>query len=195
MSDLAGVAPTELRPGEDPVTRFITEVEAVQGTVARTGPDGLVDAVRSALADAGARRVALAADLGVARARIATALLADGLEVRHYEAVARDRNVARNLEATVTGCLAAVAATGSILTGGSAGRAGALIAPVHVCVVEEGRILGGLLAVLRHASTLGVSAMAFQSGPSRTADIEKTLVLGMHGPKRVHVVLLSGAPA
>lgn len=55
--------------------------------------------------------------------------------------------------------------------------------------------MDGLLAVLRHAGTLGVSGMAFQSGPSRTADIEKTLVLGMHGPKRVHVVLLNGTLA
>jgi L-lactate dehydrogenase complex protein LldG len=35
-------------------------------------------------------------------------------------------------------------------------------------------------------------AMNFVSGPSRTADIEQTLVLGAHGPYRVHIVLVNG---
>jgi len=148
--------------------------------------------VLAALESVGARRVALAADLGGAREAIAGHLREAGLEVAMYEDVASDRSVSRNLDATVTGCIAAVAATGSILTGGASGRAGALIAPTHVCVVEEGRILDGLLAILRLAATSGASAMALQSGPSRTADIEKTLILGMHGPKHVHCILLDG---
>lgn len=192
MAELHDLAPTELRPGEDRVTRFISELEAVSGTAARSAPDGLAEAVLAALRSVDATRVALAADLAGAREAIAAHLREAGLEVAMYEDVAPDRSVSRNLDATVTGCIAAVAATGSILTGGASGRAGALIAPTHVCVVEEGRILDGLLATLRLAATQGASAMALQSGPSRTADIEKTLILGMHGPKHVHCVLLDG---
>jgi L-lactate dehydrogenase complex protein LldG len=192
MAELHDLAPTELRPGEDRVTRFIAELEAVSGTVSRAGRDGLADAVRSALESVGAHRVALTADLGGGRAEVAAALREAGFDVAMYEDVAPDRSTARNLDATVTGCIAAVAATGSILTGGASGRAGALIAPTHVCVVEETRILDGLLATLRLAATTGASAMALQSGPSRTADIEKTLILGMHGPKHVHCVVLDG---
>lgn len=190
MAELHDLAPSEMRPGEDRVTRFVAELAAVSGTASRTGRDGLADAVLAALTEVGARRVALTADLEGAREGIAARLRDAGLEVSMYEDVAPDRSVARHLDATVTGCIAAVAATGSILTGGASGRAGALIAPTHVCVVEEGRILDGLLAALRLAATTGASGMALQSGPSRTADIEKTLILGMHGPKHVHCVIL-----
>jgi L-lactate dehydrogenase complex protein LldG len=108
-----------------------------------------------------------------------------------YERVAGDREVVRGLVATVTGCLAAVAATGSVVTGGAAGRAGALVAPLHVAVVREAQIVDGLSGLLRVLPSLGGgSGVALQSGPSRTADIEKTLILGMHGPKAVHVVLV-----
>ena len=193
MAELYDLAPTEMRPGEDPVTRFIAELEAVSGTASRVGRDGLVADVLAALAKVEAQRVALAADLGGARDELAAALRDAGLEVSMYEDVAPDRATSRNLDATVTGCIAAVAATGSILTGGASGRAGALIAPTHVCVVEEPRILDGLLATLRLAATLGASGMALQSGPSRTADIEKTLILGMHGPKYVHCTVLDGS--
>jgi L-lactate dehydrogenase complex protein LldG len=97
------------------------------------------------------------------------------------------------LDATVTGCLAAVAATGSIVTGGAAGRGGALVAPLHVCVVERRRFVDGLADLMRIVARLGGGSMiALQTGPSRTADIEKTLIIGVHGPKRVHVVLLDG---
>ena len=44
---------------------------------------------------------------------------------------------------------------------------------------------------LARLATAG-SLIAFQSGPSRSADIEKTLILGVHGPRRVHVILVAG---
>ena len=70
------------------------------------------------------------------------------------------------------------------------------MAPHHVCLVESRRLFGGLLSLLRALPRIGAaSGMALQSGPSRTADIEKTLILGMHGPKTVHVVVVDdGAP-
>ena len=98
-----------------------------------------------------------------------------------------DRERLGALEATVTGCALAVAATGSIVTTAPAGRAAALIAPLHVCVVASATLVGGLAEALRR---LPASSMAaFQSGPSRTADIEKKLILGMHGPGVTHVIV------
>lgn len=187
------MAPTELAPHEDALTRFQTELERAGGTSTRVSAAELAGEITASLTAAGAHRVALTADLDDARPIIAQALEIARFGVVDYEAVAGDRGAVRALDATVTGCLAAVAATGSIVTGGAAGRGGALVAPTHVCVVETRRVVDGLASLMRLAPRLGAgSMMALQTGPSRTADIEKTLIIGVHGPKRVHVVLLDG---
>jgi L-lactate utilization protein LutC len=191
--DLWRDAPTELAPDEDATERFVAELARVGGTSARVPPPDLIGNLRSTLAAAGVSRVALTADLSDARPVIAAALIAEGYRVSDYEAIADDRGAVRMLDATVTGCLAAVAATGSVVTGGAAGRGGALVAPLHVCVVERRRLVDGLADLMRLVPRLGGGSMiALQTGPSRTADIEKTLIIGVHGPKRVHVVLLDG---
>jgi len=187
------MAPTELAPHEDALSRFAAELERAGGTSVRVSAAELAGAITAALAAAGAHRVALTADLGDARPVIAAALEAARYEVVDYEAVAGTPAAVGRLDATVTGCVAAVAATGSIVTGGAAGRGGALVAPTHICVVETRRVVDGLTSLLRLAPRVGAGSMlAIQTGPSRTADIEKTLVIGVHGPKRVDVVLLDG---
>ena len=188
-------APTELRAGEDPVERFLAEATAVSATVARVDPADLGSAIVACLRAMNAQRIAVTADLGEARHPLFLTLTNADFDVYRYENIASDRAAAGALDATVTGCVAAIAATGSIATGGTAGRAGALIAPNHICVVEQSRLVSGLAEFLRGPARTGVSSLSLQSGPSRTADIEKTLVLGVHGPCAVHVVLLDGTLA
>jgi L-lactate dehydrogenase complex protein LldG len=61
-----------------------------------------------------------------------------------------------------------------------------------VCVLRSEQLLGGLQELLRALPRLGGgSLVALQSGPSRSADIEKTLILGVHGPRVAHVVLVA----
>ncbi len=176
---------TELRPGDDVYERFRSELEAVQGTCERCAPEAVAAAVAAAVGTV--RRVALADDLGPHLEPVRAALTAAGVDAVPYAEAYADRERLGALEATVTGCALAVAATGSIVTTALAGRAAALIAPLHVCVVESDHLVGGLAEALRR---LPASSMAaFQSGPSRTADIEKKLILGMHGPGVTHVIV------
>ncbi len=186
-------APTELRPGEDVAERFLAEAAAVSATVETAGPDALGAAIVARLREMNAQRVTLTADLDDARHPLFLTLTNADFDVFRYENIADDREAVGALDANVTGCVSAIAATGSIVTGGLAGRAGALIAPNHICVVESTRLVSGLAEFLRGpARAEGISSLSLQSGPSRTADIEKTLVLGVHGPCAVHVILLDG---
>ena len=85
-----------------------------------------------------------------------------------------------------------LAATGSVVLASSPEepRARSLLPEVHVTLLDEDRILPGLVELF---ATLGddlPSALAIVTGPSRSADIEQTLAVGVHGPGEVHVVLL-----
>jgi L-lactate dehydrogenase complex protein LldG len=100
----------------------------------------------------------------------------------------------------LTGVDAALAATGSLVLSSGDGRyrASSLLPPVHVAVVASSQIVPDLeqwwgqqrangLAQVRRASNIVIV-----TGPSRTADIAMELVMGMHGPREVHIVLLKG---
>jgi L-lactate dehydrogenase complex protein LldG len=69
-------------------------------------------------------------------------------------------------------------------------RARSLLPPVHVSLLREGRILPGLAELFEAVGGDLPSALAIVTGPSRSADIEQHLVVGVHGPGEVHVVLL-----
>ena len=97
----------------------------------------------------------------------------------------------------VTGVDYAVAETGScvLLAKKGLSRLVSLLPPVHVAVVERGQVLPSLdeLFTMRRHDFLqgkGGSYMNIISGPSRSADIEQTLVEGVHGPREAHMVLL-----
>jgi L-lactate dehydrogenase complex protein LldG len=93
----------------------------------------------------------------------------------------------------VTGCDAAIAETGSlvVLSGAGKPRAASLLPPVHLCVVDSGQLrasMGDFFAE-RAADIAAAACCTFITGPSRTADIELTLTLGVHGPGKVIVVV------
>lgn len=70
-----------------------------------------------------------------------------------------------------------------------------LVPPVHVCLLDSSRILPDLASLLhtvhenRYSTDGSPLAMTFITGPSRTADIELSLTMGVHGPKQVHLLL------
>ncbi len=99
----------------------------------------------------------------------------------------------------ITGVDYAIAETGTVVVLPRRGvsRVTSLLPPVHVALVKPSQTLEGLddLYLIRRAAYLrdGVDAgpyMNFITGPSRTADIEQTLVIGAHGPRETHMVIL-----
>jgi L-lactate dehydrogenase complex protein LldG len=93
--------------------------------------------------------------------------------------------------AGVSRALYGLADTGSVVLAASPDepRARSLLPAVHVSLLDESRILPGLAELFEAVGDDLPSALAIVTGPSRSADIEQQLVVGVHGPGEVHVVL------
>ena len=94
----------------------------------------------------------------------------------------------------ITGCFCAIAETGTLafVTGALAPSAAFLLPDTHIAIVRVDQVVAGIEDAFVRVRALGPTPRAINlvSGPSRTGDIEQTIVLGAHGPRRVHVVLV-----
>ena len=101
-------------------------------------------------------------------------------------------------EVSITSCENLVARTGSMVLGAAQanGRTASVYAPIHICIAYTSQVVydvkDALLALQEKYGDAFPSFVTFASGPSRTADIEKTLVTGVHGPKEVYCFLVEG---
>lgn len=99
-------------------------------------------------------------------------------------------------DAAITGCEYLIARTGSILlsSASESGRTVSVYAPVHICIAYTHQLVedisDGLEKVMLEHPATYPSLLTLATGPSRTADIEKTLVVGVHGPKEVFCFLI-----
>jgi L-lactate dehydrogenase complex protein LldG len=99
-------------------------------------------------------------------------------------------------DAGITTCESLVARTGTIVLSSAteSGRTVSVYAPVHICIARASQLVydvkDALQAVKDKYGAALPSLISFASGPSRTADIEKTLVVGVHGPGEVYVFLV-----
>ena len=94
----------------------------------------------------------------------------------------------------ITGCFCAIAETGTLVfvSGEDSPSATFLLPETHVAVVHASRIVAGMEDAFARVRSEGAMPRAVNlvSGPSRTGDIEQTIVLGAHGPRYLHVLLL-----
>jgi len=99
-------------------------------------------------------------------------------------------------DVSITGCECLVARTGTIVMSSAqpSGRTTSVYAPVHICIAYSNQLVydvkEALQLVKNKYSNAIPSLITFATGPSRTADIEKTLVVGVHGPKEVYLFLV-----
>jgi L-lactate dehydrogenase complex protein LldG len=98
---------------------------------------------------------------------------------------------ARSGEVGVSRAVYGLADTGSVViaAGPDEPRARSLLPAVHVTILDADRILPGLSELFAALDGKLPSALAIVTGPSRSADIEQKLVIGVHGPGEVHIVI------
>jgi L-lactate dehydrogenase complex protein LldG len=104
-------------------------------------------------------------------------------------------------DVSITSCEALVARTGTMVLSAALqeGRTASVYAPVHICIARTSQLVWDISDALqllqnRYGPNLP-SLVSFATGPSRTADIEKTLVVGVHGPKEVYCFLVEDGRA
>jgi L-lactate dehydrogenase complex protein LldG len=103
-------------------------------------------------------------------------------------------NPSTDLDASITLCKSVVARLGSVILSSDAdyGRSLPVYTPVHIAIVYANQIVWDIKdAMSEFQNTINLpSQITLTTGPSRTADIEKTLVVGVHGPKEVFVFFI-----
>ena len=107
-----------------------------------------------------------------------------------------NKSTLTDCDASVTTCKYLIARTGSIVmtSAQQSGRTVSAYAPVHICIAYINLLVFDTRDALKLLKTEYGNSLpsfiTFAAGPSRTADIEKTLVVGVHGPKEVYLFLI-----
>ncbi|MFI7428813.1 lactate utilization protein C [Micromonospora sp. NPDC049836] len=194
---LAGAPPTVPEPGPAPrergdrppghpdlLDRLAGRLTDYRAEVHRVAAAGVAEAVTGILAAAGARTVVVPAGLPAQwRPGTVEVLVDEGLPATRLA----------GLDAVVTAAAIAVAETGTIILDAGADqgrRAISLLPDLHVCVVRPEQVVAGVPEAL--ARLTPDRPLTWISGPSATSDIELNRVEGVHGPRRLHVVLTNG---
>ena len=109
-----------------------------------------------------------------------------GVQVKH--------DLDASVQIGLTGAIAAVAETGTLIVPGGPGKPNfpSLTTEVHLAVLRKEDVHQRLVDVLDLTELRTAPTVAMISGPSRTADIELTLTIGVHGPREVHVYCYEG---
>jgi len=117
----------------------------------------------------------------------------DDMSEYQFDPVTTDELV--SCDASITLCEHLVARTGTIVLSSQqlSGRASSVYAPIHICVAYTHQLVYDIsdsLVQFKNEANFMPSMITYATGPSRTADIEKTLVVGVHGPKEVYCFLV-----
>ncbi len=168
-------------PDGDPVVRFAERVSDYRATVREA--EALAATIVRVCAEHDARRLGVPAGL-------LEGWRPDGLELVEDDGLSAQALDA--LDGAVTGCALAIAETGTIVLDGgerSGRRALTLVPDLHLCLVERSQVVATVSEAIR-ALEGARGPFTFVSGPSATSDIELDRVEGVHGPRRLEVLLV-----
>ena len=178
----------------DLVQGFIDRARDMESTVERVADAGAIPAAVARYLDSLELPPALAAQkshAGVCWPEFAALdWRGAGLAIEARPTVGEDR-------VGITGAFGAIAETGTlvIVSGAETPTATTLLPDTHVAILRADSIVAAMedaFALLRRELQVLPRAVNLISGPSRTGDIEQTIVLGAHGPFRVHIIVLGG---
>jgi len=180
---------------EDPPMRFLEELEALGGHGRRvSSPEEAREYVVSLAREKGAKLLVRWDVEELDRLGVDDPLKEAGVEVVVWRDLGDFREVTARADVGLSTAEWAIAETGSLVltSGPGQGRTVTLLPPTYVAVVAVEKVLSTVPeAIEKYAGGGGVPAnICFHTGPSRSGDIEMSLVTGVHGPGDVHVVLV-----
>ncbi len=170
-----------VRRDSDPVARFEQELTTLGGHFILCERKALSEKLLDLLQQLNITSL-LSWEENVLPRDLLKAILEAGIQVTHQP----DPDVSAGL----TGAAAAIAETGTLILPSGRGQplTASLLPATHIAVLEADFIIPSLREGLQHPVLQSASAIALVSGPSRTADIEMTLTIGVHGPGDVYVL-------
>jgi L-lactate dehydrogenase complex protein LldG len=171
---------------DDGLDTFLDRLAHYDATTHVVGPDQLDQTVRTILG----RQRNIVVPAGIPDAwTTAVNPLSDDPPLDHQQLDAAD--------GVLTTCVLAIAQTGTIILDGGAGmgrRALTLLPDYHLCVVRTDQLVSSVPEAIRSLEQDPTRPLTFISGPSATVDIEMTRVRGVHGPRRLEVIVATTAP-
>jgi L-lactate dehydrogenase complex protein LldG len=174
------------------VAQFAERVAEYRAAVRPVQGGGLAEAIATACRRQGVRSLVVPDDLPAA-------WLPEGVELLRDAPGSPLTNAQLDESGGVlTGCAAGIAQTGTIVLDGGprqGRRAITLLPDYHLCVVYDDQVVGLVpeaIALLGDTVRRAARPITFISGPSATSDIELNRVEGVHGPRTLEVLLVSG---
>jgi len=181
----------------DLTRQFISEVENVNTTVINAdSADKLQQSIVNLVKEKGIKSFAIWETPYLKELKLKERIKEEGLKV----VTAKNKNRLANAGIGITEVDYAIADTGTLvlLKDKDRPRGASLLPPVHLAIVRPNNLVSNireLFVILKNiinATGDVKSCMTFITGPSRTADIELNLTLGVHGPKELFVLILNG---
>ena len=181
---------------EGRITRLTELMTAIRTEVHRVAADAWIDKLKEIAAAKGWQRMVYGPGSAVGTEIEAAASTApENLPqlVAYSEPAEVLKDQLFQIDAGITGCLGGVADTGAVVLWPTTNepRLISLVPPVHVAVLDADTIYSSLAEMMRlqnWSQAMPTNALLI-SGPSKTADIEFTLVFGVHGPKEMIVLI------
>lgn len=194
-----GIHLYEGKSKEDLIQQFIASLHSINTEVDRVRVEDVPAALEKVVKKFNITSSVLWDDERLQKLGIESFFASKGLEHKVWSA-STDENVLRQAAARMDIGIAfaemglAEAGTMVLFNGGGKGRPVSLLPPVFLCILSEDTIVPRLTQAVRYIHGKvpeGLPAcINFITGPSRTGDIEMDLAFGVHGPGKVHVILL-----